>query len=427
MEIYVKTIIIGAGAAGLMAAYSAAKKGNKVIVLEHKQESGRKLKATGNGKCNFCNELYKREFFNSQNPGFSNYCLEAINVNCVKDIFAEMGMKICSKEGYLYPYSQCGADVVSLMVNSCICLGVEFLYECEVKGIIKEEQQDIKDSKVLVEYIRKGVRQRLEADNVIVAAGSKAYPKTGSDGSGYYFAKKLGHNIIEPLPALTGIYASEAYVTALAGLRWHCAVSSYIIKEGCEQLLQKDKGEVQFTSYGLSGIPVFQLSSRIGRELYNGNKIAVYLDLLPDDSRAELMDLFKGRIEHNKEITLENVLCTILHKKLIDMILNVLKIKPNVSISSIKNKENILEQLVELIKGLRYNITATNDFDNAQVCSGGVDTREIDNKTMESKLVKKVYFVGEVLDVDGICGGYNLHWAWSSGYVAGLACAVEEQ
>lgn len=412
-----KTIIIGAGASGLMAALSASKYGNEVIVLEHRDNPGRKLLITGNGKCNLGNMVYNRDFFHCHEKEFPYYALEKINIEFILEFLSYYGLHVKVKNGYLYPMSECASDMVKLLVNSCKEQGVLFMYNTEVKKIIPGENS------IVVEYIKDGVRTKIQGDNVIVAAGGRAYSKTGSDGSGYYFAKTLGHNVIEPLPALAGLIVEDENVKKMAGVRADVCIRTYVKTQNGEKLMGSDNGQIQITAYGLSGIPAFQLSSVIARNLHKNKSVYCTVDFLPDISTEELKEYILEICKRFPERNAYNLFLTMLNDKISNEILHYSQVKKELKFKDIINDYCIIDKIIKNTKSMKYEIKGVNDFDNAQVCSGGVDTNEINNRTFESKIVHDVYFTGELLDVDGICGGYNLHWAWASGYLAGISCA----
>jgi len=407
----IKTTIIGGGASGLMAAIAAAEEGNEVTVLEHKDVVGKKLSLTGNGKCNLTNMKQEKSYYYSNNSAFPCCILNKFNHEATIAFFEDMGLRVKDKNGYIYPNSECAADVTELLVGRCRALGVNILYKSEVKKIIKS------DSKINVEYIKDDKRMIVESDNVIIAAGSKAMPKSGSDGSGYYFAKCLGHKIIEPLPALTGFKVNEKYIKNLSGVRAQGRVS--VFADGVN--IGSDEGEIQFTSYGISGIPAFQISGNISRNIYNGKKVSGYIDFFNDMSEDDLKAYIKEKIKKCPYKTIKEQFLSVINGKITEEILFVCNIDRE-SVSSDLEDDKI-NNISKIFKNFRFSVEEVNSFDNAQVCTGGVDTEEIDENTLESKLVPGVFFAGEVMDVDGICGGYNLQWAWSSGYVAGKSVA----
>lgn len=258
-----------------------------------------------------------------------------------------------------------------------------------------------------------------EGDALILATGSCAAPQTGSDGSGYAFAKKLGHRIVKPLPALVQLRSRDKVFEKLAGLRMDAEVT--ILADG--EMEARDKGEVQFTNYGISGIPVFQVSRFAAKAMEDGEEVQAMLDLMPVFGREDFAAFLDVRIANGSYKTAEQLLVGLFPKKMADCLLERAGLKKNQKADTLTQEER--ERLVKACKEFAVDISGTNGFDQAQVCCGGVDTSEVHGETMESIYVPGLYFAGELLDVDGACGGYNLQWAWSSGYVAGLHAAEE--
>ena len=257
----------------------------------------------------------------------------------------------------------------------------------------------------------------MEADALILAAGSKAAPSTGSDGSGYEYARQLGHSIIKPLPALVQLRCQGNMYKQMAGIRTEAEVS--LQADGIT--LAKDKGELQITDYGLSGIPVFQVSRYAARALDEKKKVRVYVDFMPGWNNSESFRLLKKRALLLAYKPTAELFTGMLNRKLAQVLLKLAGIDGNISCGSLTGKQ--LEKICKELKEYEAVVMSVNPFANAQVCCGGVDTNEIDETTMESRLCPGLYMAGEILDVDGICGGYNLQFAWSSGLIAGRCAA----
>ena len=261
----------------------------------------------------------------------------------------------------------------------------------------------------------------MRADRVILCAGSKAAPTTGSDGSGYDLAKKLGHRILPVLPALTALKCEEKFFKSIAGVRANGSVS---IWSGGE-CIAKDTGEIQLTDYGISGIPVFQVSRYASKLLYEKKETDAVLDFMPDFTKEQTNAFLRARAKTRPDKSAEMFLIGLFHKKLCDLWIRLSEIPRQRKAEELNSDE--IARLTDLIKEFRVRVRETNPYDKAQVCCGGVDTREVNPETLESVYVPGVYFAGEILDVDGMCGGYNLQWAWASGYVAGRAASGAEQ
>ncbi len=394
-------IIIGAGASGLAAGISAAREGASVTIMEHTARPGKKILSTGNGKCNITNLQLPAGAYRGNQPDFVYPALNAFTVSQTMDFFKDLGIVLTERNGYVYPNTGQAATVLEAMLFELEYLGVRILTECRVEEIKKD----------LTVVTEKG---KQKGDRIILAAGSMAAPKTGSDGSGYDLARKLGHRIITPLPALVQLRCREKWYKQAAGVRTDALVT--LKTDG--KTAASDRGELQITDYGISGIPVFQISRYAARALNEGQKVTAQLDLLPELSFSELEMLLLERHRRFGYRPAEEFLHGVLNSKLAKILLKESGITRASWVKEITTRE--IKNLVRCLKDLNTVIVSTNAFDQAQVCSGGVDTKEVDPVTMESKLIKGLYFSGEILDVDGICGGYNLQWAWSSGITAGI-------
>lgn len=392
--------IVGGGASGLFAAICAARRNKKVTVLEHKDKPGKKILATGNGKCNYTNLVQKEDCYRSSNPSFAREALRAFNVNATVDFFKEIGIYPLDRNGYLYPNSGQASSVLEVLLLEAARTGVTIECNAHVQKIDKGLSVYLEDRKY-------------QADGIILAAGGKAAPAHGSDGSGLSIARELGHNILTPLPALVQLKSGAKYFKILSGVRTEAEVSLYIEN----QRKTSEKGEVLLAEYGLSGIPVMQISRYAAEALNRGSKVTVVLDFLPFLTKEELKEMLYYRLKRNVKETLEEAFLGLLNKKLSYAAIKESKLDPYYRIEDIKDSQ--LTILVNQLKEWKVTITDTHSFEHAQVMAGGIDTKEINPVTMESKLIKGLYFAGEIIDVDGTCGGYNLQWAWSSGHAAG--------
>ena len=401
-------IIVGAGASGLMAAIAAARQGSSVLVIERKEKPGKKILATGNGKCNFTNRFQSPDCYRSDDSAFAMKVLSCFDVSNTLAFFEDLGIYPKEREGYYYPNSEQAASVVQVLVMECSRLGVGFRYSETVIEIVKPYFE------VVTESLEDKKRNRYRGKKLIVAAGGCASAQLGSDGSGYELMKSLGHSIIKPLPALVQLKSPDKYCKTVSGVRTHAVVTAY----DKEKQLGMEEGEIIFTDYGISGIPILQLSRFVAKALDKGKSCWLSLDFIKDRTKEELKSILKRRIQQNPGKNLEEMMIGLLNHKLNYILMKEANLDP--TIPSTKVSERDIDRLAQQIKSLRLQINGTNSFENAQVCCGGVKTGEIDDATMESKLVKKLYLAGEVVDVDGTCGGYNLQWAWSSGYLAGL-------
>lgn len=404
-----RVIVIGGGASGMVAAISAARRGADVTLLEHTDKIGKKILATGNGRCNLTNELQGEEYYRGGRSGFVNSILEQFGLEETLSFFGELGLVVKSKKGYVYPYSEQASAVLDVLKQELRRLQVKLVYRAKIRSVERKK----------VFYVHAG--ECYEAESLIIAAGSKAAPSTGSDGSGYLLAEQLGHTVIKPLPALVQLKAAGKYFEQLAGIRTEAEVS--LIIEGTEKI--REQGELQLTKYGISGIPVFQISRYAAQALDQGRKVQAVIDFFPVFSHAELYDWIKKNRNHNGRKTAEELMGGLLNKKLAGVLLETAEIEPKKWVEKLTDRQ--IKRLAGLIKRFPVTVTGTNSFEQAQVCAGGVNTGEIDGKTMESCLVKGLYFAGEILDIDGACGGYNLQFAWSSGWLAGSSAAQRKE
>lgn len=404
-------IIVGAGASGLMAAIAAAGQGSSVLVIEQKEKAGKKILATGNGKCNFTNMNQTPECYRSDDSAFAGRVLSCFDAPRTVRFFKKLGIYPRSRDGYLYPNSEQASSVVAILLLECERLKVQFQYNESVTEIKKPYYTVITQAATDLSSNPKSYF----AGKLILAAGGCAAPKLGSDGSGYRLAKSLGHTVIKPLPALVQLKSPDKYCKTLSGVRTNAAVAVYAggRREASEE------GEILFTDYGISGIPVLQLSRFAAKALDRGEKVYLMLDLLPVTAKEDLADILRQRIRQNPAKTAEEMLLGLLNSKLSYIIILEARLDPYKASGRISKEE--LESLVRNIKEFKMLIRDTNSFENAQVCAGGAATGEIDGYSMESRISKGLYLCGELVDVDGTCGGYNLQWAWSSGYLAGIS------
>ena len=399
--------IIGGGASGMMAAITAAEHGAEVWIYESKDRLGKKILATGNGKCNFTNLVQEDSCYRGTDAFFSCAVREAFTVERTLEFFRKIGIEPKIKNGYVYPNSEQAASVADALAME--------LRSKRVK-VVQEQVYSVKGQNG--EFLVKSEHGQKEFDKVILCCGSPAGMKNPKEFSGYSLAERFGHHITDLIPALVQLRCKEKWFKTISGVRTEGVIT--VFENGKE--IAAEKGELLFAEYGLSGIPVFQVSRFAGEALNRGNKVTCKVNLLPGYTKEELEALLLKRFETLKNRTAEELLVGLHNHKVNYILLKELGIDP-VADSKKAFRPEHFSKLAALYKGLTCQVTELNPFANAQVCAGGVNTSEIDNKTMESKLVKGLYFAGELVDVDGTCGGYNLQWAWSSGYVAGLCAA----
>lgn len=399
-------IVIGAGASGLMAAITAAGNGSRVIILEHKDKAGKKILATGNGKCNYTNKKMTDDCYRG-NKDLIQHGLSVFNSNDAVNFFTRLGVISKEKNGYMYPNSGQATTILNSLIDEALRLGVRIVTECEISSINHKKG----------EFIIKSNRGSYKAQKIIVAVGLLASPKLGSDGSFLLFLKGFGHRFNPIVPALCGFNCDGFSFKKVSGVRTDASVTAIVNnKELCS-----DTGELQLTDYGLSGIPVFQISRFLSMGLYEKADVKVKIDLMPEYSNEKLHNMLTELVEKSNGFkSWIQMLSGLLNSKLSTALLEQTKINPTAIINIDKNDIKKVDLLSTTIKSLIVNVKSYRDYEFAQVCAGGINSEEIDIKTLESKLVPGMFFAGEILDVDGICGGYNLQWAWTSGYIAGL-------
>lgn len=397
-----RIVVIGGGASGLIASIYAKTQNTEVILLERNSTFGKKILATGNGRCNYWNQDQDLSHYNSQNKNLLESIITAENQKEIMKFFNRIGIVPKIKNGYYYPYSNQAISIRNALVVEAKKVGVNLISDAYVDSIKKENK------KYTITYNN----ETISCDAVIVATGSKAAPKTGSDGNGYRLLQNLNHTVIKPLPALVQLRSNATYLKEWNGIRSDVNISLMIDKK----IIKEESGEIQLTDYGISGICTFNLSSIASRKLNDQKNVSVLINFLPFLQEVPL-PWFEKRNSIVKERSIVELLEGLLNDKLIKVILNICKIPLTKKWDQLANKEKNL--LVETLTSLKLDITKTNSFDQAQVCSGGVPLAEIDPVSMESIYDKDLYIVGELLDVDGSCGGYNLSFAWISGMLAG--------
>ncbi len=400
-----EVIIVGAGASGLVTAIVTARKGKKVLVLEKNNKVGKKLLATGNGKCNITNQRPTLERFHSNNPQFIKEVLEGYGYQSVKQFFKSIGLELIeAKEGKVFPMSLQASSVVDLLVAECQELNVKI--ECEI------EVQKIKKVKNYYEVTHNRGAEKTKA--LVIATGHLSAPQLGGVDIGVSFAKSLGHRTLKPFPTLVQLTSPSKNLEHIAGVKVESRVT---LKTKNGKTIQK-QGDVLFTSYGISGLAILDISRFVMVELFRKKTVVLTIDLVPKMSQEQLLALMRKSLVKKSSKPLTTWLQGFLNKKLILPILEPLKLQ-NETISSIFLNKKYLEDIVFQIKNFNFEVNGSRGYKGAEVATGGVDTKEINPKTMESKKHKGLYFTGEVLDVDGDRGGFNLHFAWVCGLRAG--------
>ena len=383
-----------------MAAYAASRSGeDRVILYERQARVGRKLLATGNGRCNLTNLNATVSNYHGQNPNFVRPALEALNVHDTLELFHGMGLLTAEGEGgRMYPLSDSANSVLDVLRFAIDAAGVETKAGAPVTAVTRTKKGFMVETEAGKDY----------ADKVIVACGGCAGSKLGGVTDGYTILQSLGHSRTALYPALTQITSDSPYPRSLKGVRAQAAIR--LERKG--RVVAENRGEVQFTEKGISGIAVFELS----REVSTGGACEVILDFLPDHSVRDIFGLLQQRAEALPMLSTEDLFTGILHNKLGRTVCRAAGISAE-HIGDLSGKD--LNRCAAMAKNFPIHAVGTGGFDSAQVTVGGIKTSEFDPHTMESRLVAGLYACGEVLDIDGDCGGYNLQWAWSSGAMAG--------
>ncbi|WP_312668153.1 NAD(P)/FAD-dependent oxidoreductase [Tissierella praeacuta] len=403
-----KIIIIGGGAAGMMAALSVKRNGGDALILEKNDRVGKKLLATGNGRCNYTNKNLNINNYHGNNPKFAYSALSEFDVERTIEFFESLGITPAVEDnGKVFPLSFQSSSMLDILRYEIETQGIELITEAQVSEIKKKNQFTVtlKDKRIF------------EGDRVIIATGGMALPSSGSDGNGYNLCKKLGHTITEIFPGLVQLKLESKFLRALDGVKFLGVAGIYIDNK----LILEDSGDILFTSYGISGPPVLQLS-RTALDYMNKEKnVELRVSIIHTKTQEELLEYLVNRFKLMPNKTIEIALIGLINKRLIIPLLKETNIDKNKNVASLSKDE--MRKLSEILTSWSFKVIGSQSWGNAQVTAGGVNTAEVDNKTMESKIVKGLYIVGELLDIDGDCGGFNLQWAWSSGYIAGLNAA----
>ncbi|WP_026883495.1 NAD(P)/FAD-dependent oxidoreductase [Clostridium akagii] len=399
-------IVIGGGASGIIAAITAKDLGSDIAILESNDRIGKKILTTGNGRCNITNSCCDFSRYHSDNSNFFNFALDNFNYKATESFFSSLGLPLVTlDDGKMYPMSLQASSVLDILRATIIEREIPVYFNSKVKKIEhKDEMFRISTSENVV----------YECNKVILATGGTSAPKSGSDGSGYLLSAFMGHSIIDPVPSLVQLKLQYKNLKSISGVKFngyaHILVNNETIK--------KEFGEILFTDYGISGPPILQLSRVAGVNLLHGQEVTLVVDMMPNYSPEELRLFLENHLGTFSYRSIFDCFIGLINKKLIPVLLKEAQIydihKPCYDLQW-KEKENLLK----LLKSWKFKVTGTNSFTNSQVTAGGVDTKLVSNETLESKKIKNLYFCGEILDVDGDCGGFNLQWAWSSGFLAG--------
>ena len=403
-----KIIIVGGGAAGLMAAITSARAGAKVTLLEGKDRVGKKILATGNGRCNLSNRGVAADKYHSDSHNLFEEIYKQLPLDKTLQFFSDIGIEVVElEEGKLYPMSLQAASVLNVMRFEAERLGVTTVCNAEVTSIEMEPKVKV--------YTKE---KTYYGDRVIMATGGKSAPDLGSNGSGYRLMESLGLPLITPYPTLVQLTSDYRYLKHLKGTKIMAELSILVDERVC----RKEYGELLFTDYGISGPPVLQLSRHGSKAIHHNIKgVQVKVDLLPKLDQEALDKMLIKRIEQMPYKTMETFFEGMLPKALIIPV-----IKDNGLETDLKAADmtKVMRQnVVNWLKGLTLDITGTRQWNQAQATAGGIDCSQVDQNSLATFVYPDLYLCGELLDMDGDCGGYNLQWAWSSGYVAGVHAA----
>jgi len=405
-----KVIVIGGGAAGMTAAIAARRAGAAVTILEKNPRVGKKILATGNGRCNFTNVNADIPWYHGNHPSFVKKALQAFTVEDTLHFFKELGIEHKVEEaGKVFPMSDQASSVLDVLLYEISASGIEVITDTCVSSIAKKSTQfELKAENGSI----------FQADSIVLAAGGKAMPSSGSDGNGYELAIKLGHTMTSIFPALVQLMLEGSFFQRIEGVKF--VGTAQVLHHN--RSLAQDRGDILFANYGVSGPPILQISRKAAELLQQGKEAMLKLSVLdiPEDDLKKIID---RRCNEDSGKTLEFSLVGLINKRLIPVILHEAGIedikKPAARVTP---KERMA--IVSVLTDWRFKVRGTKSWPSAQVTAGGINTDEIDDNTMESKIVPGLYLVGEIVDIDGQCGGFNLQWAWSSGYVAGKNAAL---
>ena len=417
-----RILIIGGGAAGMMASVFAARNGHKVHIFEKNEKTGKKLFITGKGRCNLTNGCNKEEFFHNlvSNEKFLYSAFSRMDNQGVKEFFEKAGCALKKERGErIFPLSDHSSDVIAALNGQMARNQVKVSLNSSVSQILMEKGGSAKGQPHVC-----GVKLKngnvIKADAVIVATGGKSYEATGSTGDGYAFAAEAGHSIRELKPSLVPLAVDEGWCSKLQGLSLKNV--SVAVVNGKKKIYQ-GFGEMLFTHFGVSGPLVLSASSYYAKKCY-GMRAGLFIDLKPALSAEQLDRRLLRDFEENKNRQFKNALDGLLPTKMIPVMVNLSGILPEKKINEVTREERA--RLAGLLKKLPLTVTGTRGFQEAIITQGGVHVKEVNPSTMESRLVKGLYFAGEVLDLDALTGGFNLQIAWSTGYLAGCSASGEE-
>jgi len=412
-----KCVVIGGGPSGIIAAISAARDGYGVTLLEKKSELGKKIIVSGNGRCNLSNTEVSWENYHGKHPKFVASVMSRVSEKDTIQFFHSLGLETkIEDKGRIFPISDQSESVLDVLLFELESLKVKVLYKSKVTQIKKEGSSF---------FIKLFNGKMMRAEKVIIATGGKTYPSFGSTGDGYGFAKNFGHTIEEVYPVSSGVEVSPLYkplVNKLQGVKVEAGVTAM---DG-ERELSKDLGTVLFTHFGLSAWAIMRLSYEISRaiNIEKRSNIEVLIDFFPQYDKNTLSEIIEKRWKINPQKTLAFSFVGMMQKKLASTLLDFAGYDITKKVALISKKDRLA--IVDLFKKYHFEIISVKDWEEAQFTMGGVSVEEINPINMESRIVPGLHFCGEVVDITGDSGGYNLQWAWSSGYLAGSRTKISK-
>ena len=409
-------IIVGGGAAGMMAAIFAARNGQNVTLLEKNEKLGKKIFITGKGRCNITNASEIEDLFSAviSNPKFLYSGFYSFTNDQVIHFFEELGVATKIERGNrVFPVSDHSSDVIAALAREMQRLKVKVQLHCEVKELLINNEKEIKG-------VRLANGKKMTVDAVVVATGGISYPSTGSTGDGYRFARNCGHKVTELFPSLVPMEVKEWYAKELQGLSLKNI--EIHITDGKKKLYD-EFGEMLFTHYGVTGPVILSASSIVGKTLEK-KALVLHIDLKPALTEEQLDKRLLREFEANHNKQFKNAIDSLLPAKLRPVIIELSGIEEEKKVHEITKEERL--NLLRLIKDFHMTLTGLRGYNEAIITKGGISVKEIDPGTMESKLIKNLYFAGEVLDLDAVTGGYNLQIAWSTGYLAGISAGQDK-
>ncbi|MCK9371927.1 MAG: NAD(P)/FAD-dependent oxidoreductase [Sulfuricurvum sp.] len=400
--------IIGGGAAGLMAALTAARAGSDVTLYEHNNGVGKKILASGNGRCNIINTAASADDYAGADPSFVTYPLKQLNFGYFEKFCHSIGLILDIKEdGRCYPLSNEAKSVLIAFKSAVSEAGVHILTDVSVTALSKIENRFIVETAV----------DKNRFDKVLIATGSEAAPQLGSSADGYRFAKSFGHEILPTYPSLVQLHLDSKNHHKMAGVKTTAEVTLFIDGKSREKV----QGDILFANYGISGLAILDISQKASYALTNKQRVSITLNLLPRFDRASLVNIIEKLFASVPRHDVHTALCGVIPAKIATYLLEDAAIALSTAVSSLNPKE--IKKIAHLIGEWKFEVSDTHGFKHAEVSGGGVSTAQVNNKTMESKRVEGLYFAGEVLDVVGKRGGYNFNFAWASGMIAGKEMA----